>query len=115
MKIQKFFGWILLALGLVIVSYSLLNSFSIFTGKSEPPTVFGAGEEKESAVSSKTQNLQEEAAKLLEETLQKQLIGMVPLDALPRLLNLISWSIFAGILIFGGAQISFIGVNLLKK
>jgi hypothetical protein len=33
---------------------------------------------------------------------------------LPKLLNLLSWSIFAGILIFAGAQIAGLGIKLIK-
>jgi len=51
--------------------------------------------------------------------MEEQLREMIPVEELveniPRLLNLLSWSIFAGILIFAGAQISSIGVKLIKK
>jgi len=117
MKSFKFFGWILLALGLIIIFYSIFNSYNIFTGKSQPPTIFKI-EEKEKTISSQretTQGLKEEAEKLAEEKLKEQLEAMIPVDALPRILNLASWSILAGILIFGGTQIASLGITLLKK
>lgn len=36
-------------------------------------------------------------------------------DALPKLLNFSSWSLFLGILMLGGGQIAGIGVKLLKR
>jgi hypothetical protein len=45
----------------------------------------------------------------------EQLKGMVPLDSLPKLLNLAVWSMLAFILIFGGAQIASLGIKLIKK
>jgi hypothetical protein len=38
----------------------------------------------------------------------------MPSDFMPLLFNLIAWSIFAGILIFSGAQIAGLGIKLLK-
>jgi len=117
MKIQKFFGLIFLILGLAVIFYSIFNSYNIFTGKSQPPEIFKTGEkeEKASAQKGKIQISEDEVEKIMEEKLKEQLEAMIPTDALPKLLNLASWSILAGILIFGGTQISGLGINLLKK
>lgn len=117
MKSLKIFGWSLLILGLAVIFYSLFNSYNIFTGKSQPPTVFKI-EEKEKTISPQEETAQgpkETAEKLVEEKVQEQLEAMIPKDALPKLLNLVTWSILAGILIFGGTQISGLGINLIKK
>jgi len=45
----------------------------------------------------------------------EQLKGMLPVDTLPKILNLAVWSTLAWILIFGGAQISSLGIKLLKS
>lgn len=115
MKSFKISGWIILILGLAIIAYTIFSSYNIFTAKSQPPSIFKIGEKKEETSSQKAKSPQEEAQKLMEENLKKQLETMLPVDTLPKLLNLISWSIFAGILIFGGAQISGLGIKLLKK
>lgn len=113
----KILGWLLLAFGILIIFFSLFNSWNIFTGKSQPPAVFKV-EEKKKEILSPTQKIQtpeEKAQSLVQEELQKQLQQMLPADTIPKLLNLISWSILAGILIFGGAQISSLGIRLIKK
>ena len=43
----------------------------------------------------------------------EQLKGIIPVDSVSNLLNLIAWSIFAAILIFGGAQIASLGIKLI--
>jgi len=39
---------------------------------------------------------------------------MLPVNFLPRILNLTAWSIFAFILFFGGAQIAGLGIKLMR-
>jgi hypothetical protein len=39
---------------------------------------------------------------------------MIPIGAVSKVLNLLSWSLFAGILIIAGGVISGIGVKLVK-
>jgi len=51
----------------------------------------------------------------MEKMIGEQLKGIIPVDTLPKMLNLIVWSILAGLLIFGGAQISNLGIKLIKK
>jgi len=46
----------------------------------------------------------------MKKIIEEQIKEIVP----PGFLNLISWSIFAGILIFGGSGIAGIGVRLIK-
>jgi len=111
MKMEKIFGWLLLIAGILIIVWGIFNSFNIFTAKQEPPTVFKLVEEKTLPQKEKTQDLQVQMEKMIGE----QLKGMLPADFLPKFLNLISWSIFMGILVFAGGQISGIGIKLLKK
>jgi len=116
-KLQNLIGWVLLILGLAIIFYAIFNSYNIFAGKFQPPTVFKI-EEKEKTISPQKEVVQgpkEETEKMVGEKVQEQLGTMIPKDALPKLLNLVTWSILAGILIFGGTQISSLGINLLKK
>lgn len=115
MKPKKIIGWILLLTGLIVIFYSLLTSYNIFMGKSPGPTVFKVEEKKEAALPQKPQDSKVQMEKLLEEGLQEQLKTIMPADYLPKLFNLISWSMCAMILIFGGAKISSLGIGLIKK
>ena len=110
MATTKIFGWSLLIFGVLIIVFSLFSSWNIFNGKSQPPQIFERG--KTSLVSPA---IQTEAEKIVQEQLQRQFQEMIPADSIPQLLNLLSWSILAGIFIFGGAQISGLGIRLLKK
>jgi hypothetical protein len=104
--IKKFLGLILLFLGLAVIFYGLYSSYNIFTAKTAAPQIFNL--EKQSSSQSSGAQAQ------LEETISQQLKGMFPTDSVPKLLNLLSWSVFAGILIFGGSQIATLGIKLIK-
>ena len=110
---EKIIGWTLLFLGIVIIIYTLYFSFNIFTAKATPPEIFKVAQKQEPLPKKEVKPLDIEAQ--MEKIIGEQLKGMLPTDVLPKLLNLISWSIFAGILIFGGAQISNLGIKLIKK
>ena len=106
--IKKILGLILLFLGLIIILYSLYSSFDIFTAKTSAPEIFKT---EETTLSQKGgQGVEAQVQQMISE----QLKGMLPVDSLPTLLNLVAWSILAGILIFGGAQISSLGIKLIS-
>jgi len=113
MNFLKIFGWILLIAGVVIIVWTLYSSYNIFTGKAEIPEIFKieAGQETSLSTRGETQDIQAQMEKMIGE----QLKGLIPVDTLPKLLNLAAWSILAFILIFGGTQISTLGIKLIKK
>ena len=112
MKARKIIGWLLLLVGLIIIFYSLFTSYNIFTGKSLGPTVFKMPE-KETVLPQKGKDQALEGQ--MQEMMGEQLKEMLPVDFIPKLLNLLSWSIMAGIMIFAGTQISSLGIRLIKK
>lgn len=117
MSFQNFAGWILLLAGLAIIIYGLYSSYNIFLGKAPAPEIFKITKESAAQGPSKGKipslavDLQKEAEKMI----QEQLKGMIPQEVIFNLLNLISWSIFMGILILAGGQLSSLGVKLIKK
>jgi hypothetical protein len=108
--VTKIFGWALLLAGALIIFWTLYSSYNIFTGEAAMPEIFEMGEE---ALPQKgeTGDLQSQMEKMIGE----QLKGILPADTLPKILNLTVWAMLAGILIFGGAQISNLGIKLVKK
>ena len=115
---QKIIGLILLILGIAIIAYILWYSFNIFTAKISPPEIFKTTTESNDNIPAPSLNLQGlgiDLEKLAGEQIQKQIESVMPMNAVPRLLNLISWSILAGIFILGGSQIANMGINLIKK
>jgi len=112
MKFKKLLGWALLIAGLAIVFTPLYFSYSFFTQKTEPPEIFKTEENQElPAPSGSSEDFQEEMKKMIEEQFQ----NMIPAEFTAKLFNLISWSIFAGLLIFGGSRISGIGIKLIRR
>jgi hypothetical protein len=112
MNTLKIIGFVLLAVGLAIILFSLVSSFSIYTGSSEPAQIFvapqGAGAKEFSP--SSLQDLQEQLPQLLGQQLQ----GLIPQNAVPQMLNFFVWSMLSGLLLLGGSLVAGIGVKLLK-
>lgn len=107
--IRQIFGGILLFAGLAMIGYSLYFSYNIFTGIEPVPVIFEIEESKAIPVPT-DQGLQAQIQKMI----TQQLREIIPARMISRMLNLIAWSIFSGILIFGGAQIAGLGIKLLK-
>ena len=108
MSIERIFGFIILLAGITIIGVVLYTSFSIFTGKTTPPEIFSITsiqQVKQTADSIEAQ---------LQNVIGEQLAGIIPVGTIPQLLNLSVWSMFVGLVIFGGAQIASLGVKLLK-
>src|SRR3989338_6456231 len=114
MEAKKPIGWVLIVLGLGLVLWALWSSFQMFSGKTAAPEIFNEEPAQISkAPAGKSNDLQAQAQEILNQTVQEQLKAFLPAHSLPKLLNLLSWSIFAGIAIFGGGQIAVIGAKLL--
>jgi len=117
MNLGKIFGWILLVAGLALIIWTIYYSFNIFTGKSDTP---GPG-------LFKVENTSPTDTKGLFDSLLGSVTGgsgniagtgtnsLFPADFLPKTLNLAAWSLLAWILISGGAQISNLGIKMIKN
>jgi len=104
----KIFGWILLIAGVIIIGWTLYSSYNIFTGKTNIPEIFSLSKES-------NQKPAEGIEAQMREMMGEQLKAILPVDTFPKLLNLLVWAILAGILTLGGAQISSLGIKLIKK
>jgi len=115
-KLQKFLGWFLFFIGLTIIGWTLYSSYNIFLGKKLPAQIFKI-ENKESQLSASKKKVpptQEEIEEQIRILVAEQLKELIPKETLNTLLNLIAWSIFAGILIFAGTQIASLGIKIGK-
>ena len=120
MNPKNIVGWVTFLAGILIISFALYSSYNIFTGKSSVLEFFKIEEKVTQApapssggggkLPTSPEALQQEIGKMIGE----QLKGILPVDTLPKILNLFVWSTLAWILIFGGAQISSLGIKLLK-
>jgi len=111
MDYTKIIGWVVFLAGIVIIVWILFFSYNIFTAKAALPEFFTMPKEEVSVQTGNTQDVQAQ----LQTMIGEQLKGFLPTDAIPKILNLTVWSILAFILIFGGTQISGLGIKLLKK
>src|SRR3989344_4151526 len=108
MEAKKPIGWVLIVLGLGIVLWALWSCFRICRKKTAAPEILNEEPSQISkAPAGKSNDLQAQAQEIFNQTVQEQLKGFLPADSLPKLLNLLSWSIF------GGGQIAVIGAKLL--
>ena len=122
MTFKIFCGWILLFAGVAIISSILYFSYNIFTAKADMPEIFNLAEIEEQGnlpvmpdLSKGTEEMSPEIQReIMNRMVSEQIKAIFPTAFLATLFNLISWSIFAGIAIFGGAQLSGLGIRLIK-
>ena len=107
---KKIFGWILLISGMVLIIWTLISSYNIFTDKTAAPVVFKSDSGQTTSLGV-NKDIQAQMEKLVEEQLKK----IIPIDILLKFLNLAIWSFSAFIFITGGAQISNLGIKLINK
>jgi len=104
--VVKAIGWLLLLLGLAVIAYGIYSSYQIFTARSAVPVLFSAAAPAQPSSGSVL-------GLPIEQMLGSQLQQLLPTNALPQILNLLSWSIFAMILIFAGSQIAGLGIKMI--
>lgn len=97
--------------GIALIAWTLLFSYNVFTAKTQVPEMFKIAAEK---ASSQKEGVTQDIQAQLETMMEEQLKGILPADSIPKLLNLIAWSIGAFILIFGGTQVAGLGIKLIK-
>lgn len=107
MEGNKIAGYVLLAIGLLLIILPLWQTFSIFTGRTMPAQVF----QKPIAL---TVNKNVSALDVAGQV-QNALIKVIPIDFIDNILNLSTWLLLMWILIYGGGKVADIGIKLLKS
>jgi len=107
MDISKIVGWLVFIAGVSIIVFTVYSTYNIFTGGSSAPQIIAFNIEESKTSTGDTDQIGE--------MISQQLGNLLPLDSLPLILNLLAWTIGAGVLIFGGAQISGLGIKLIKN
>lgn len=121
---NKIIGWVLVGLGIILIFWTIIVSYNIFTGAREVPQVFKlpaqSVQEKTSdadlqlAQGKSEQEIQSQVQKIVQGQLKEQIKDFFPPEFIAKILNLGSWSIFAAIMIFASGKISGIGIRLIK-
>jgi uncharacterized protein involved in cysteine biosynthesis len=105
---NKILGYMLLAIGLIAIISTVYYSYNIFTAKISAPSVFRIASPVQQQKTGN--NIQDQ----VNQAVADQIIQMLPPDTIPKALNLLSWSIFATILIGAGAAVAGLGIKMLK-
>lgn len=103
MNYPKYIGWLFLVSGIVLIVWTSFKSYNIFVGKVPPPEIFKAEEEFNKGGTE------------IEEMVRSHLEKAIPPKSINKFFNLISWSVLAFILIFGGGQITRPGIRLILQ
>lgn len=122
MTFKIFCGWVLLFVGAAIICSTLYMSHNIFTARAKAPEIFNASEIEETGnipvlpdVSKGTEGMDSETQQdVMRHMIGEQINAMFPTTFLAVLFNLIAWSIFAGIAIFGASHLAGLGIRLIK-
>jgi len=114
MVIRKISGWTLLVIGVLIIIWGVWTSFEIFTAQRPVYEIFKASTAQEVSFKKETGSLETQMQEQMQQLIIEQFKEMFPPDFLIKLLNLMSWSIFAIILFMGGEKLAVIGIRLLK-
>ncbi|MDP3882502.1 MAG: hypothetical protein Q8Q48_00385 [Candidatus Staskawiczbacteria bacterium] len=108
MILNKTIGYILLAVGLILIFGTLWQTYNIFFDKTSAPLVFKTP--NEIGTSSEGASVQEQ----INNAVQNQLNKALPMATITKLLNLTAWSMLAFILVVAGGTVSGIGVKLIN-
>ncbi|XOB42425.1 MAG: hypothetical protein ACKKMP_03640 [Candidatus Nealsonbacteria bacterium] len=112
MDTTKIIGWLIFIIGISIIVLTIYHTYNIFTGKASAPEIISLNIEKPKTSG---QGGLPTNPDQFREMISQQLANMLPLESLPQFLNLIVWTIGAGVLMLGGSKIAGLGVNLIKK
>ncbi len=106
---KKILGLAFLLGGVVLIGWTALCSYNIFTGEKEAPQIFNAPPNSDI----KTPPNQNAPQEQLENIVQEQIDKIFHREDSAKMLNLISWSVLAFILMMAGGKISALGIKLL--
>jgi hypothetical protein len=104
-------GWLLLAIGLAVIGWTLVSSYNIFTGKTAAPEFFETAMEEVSLKKDAGEDIQAQMQQMIGE----QLKAFLPADSITKFLNLGVWSMLAFILFAGAGKIAVLGIKLIKS
>lgn len=96
-------GWILLLGGAAVLIWTLVFSYGIFSGGTEPFALFTP------------QEIATEEGSEQEEMIFRQISQFMPPEHIAMMMNLVAWTLFAGIAVFAGAKASSLGIAILKS
>ena len=110
MEASNIVGWIVFLIGVSLIGFAIHASYKVFTGEREVAQIF-VYQEKTGAEYSQKGGIEGEIGKMVFE----QIKDIFPMEDLYKFSNFGIWLMGAWILIFGGSQISNLGIKLIKQ
>ena len=84
--------------------------YNIFTNQTPVPQIFSSEIKTQEQSSGLLGNIQDQIQGIIGQQIQE----IIPQNSIAKLLNLIVWSVFAGVAIMAGSQISGLGIKMIK-
>ncbi len=111
---MKYFGMVLIFIGVGVVFFAMFFAVQVFLQEKEPPQIFTP---QETLLSDLMPDMptEEETNNNEEELLIAENIKIEDILPISELLNIIAASMFAMILVFGGAKITQLGVSIIRE
>ncbi|MFA6252217.1 MAG: hypothetical protein WCX74_02350 [Candidatus Paceibacterota bacterium] len=114
---KNILGWILLAIGLVMIFGDIFVTYNYFTGKDKFPEIF---KEQFVALNNKTTNIgggdvQGQMNEAIGNAVKDQLNQALPSSSILLVLNASLWSIFAFFLLSAGGKLVRIGGSFISN
>lgn len=111
MNTRNKIGYIVLALGLLLITGTLYCSYLIFTGKAVPPTFVHA---PNTVLQNQVVSGQGSLEQQLQLMVRQQIVQLLPVNAVTQVINYMIWSFLAMIFIWGGSHIAKLGISLIE-
>jgi len=112
--ILKIIGILLFFVGVSIIFYALWSSYELFTGRRPAPEIFNMPQRQNIKTDSREIDLKSISAEIVAKELAKGFAAVIPEEYPAIMFNMISWSVLALIMIFGGSQLAKLGIGLLS-
>ncbi|MFH0792114.1 MAG: hypothetical protein V1905_02780 [bacterium] len=113
--VLRLVGFILIVIGILVILYALWSSYELFTGKKPAPVIFSVPQQQNTKTDSGGIGLGSISTDIIVKELTKGLITATPNEYPSIMFNMLSWSVSAFIMIFGGSQLAKIGIGLLSS
>ena len=109
-------GWVMVVVGLVAIGQSINLSNQYFSGGADFPPVFKTPAVKELNAPAAAGQTQQDAVQAQVQQSVNQAVGnLLPADSIAKMLNILSWSIFATLLVYAGGTITGLGIRFLSS
>ncbi len=112
MDTTKTIGWGTFLMGIFIILFTINFTYNIFTGKEKAPEIFDF-----EIVKTEPETLNDglPSQSQMVEMMMRELKELLPAESISKTLDLVVWTMGAGILILGGNQVASLGIKLIKK